>query len=36
MTIGKVMGKVINPRTIVGIIPKAPKIKPNTTPIEVS
>jgi hypothetical protein len=35
MTIGKVIGKVINPRTIVGMIPKAPKIKPAITPIEV-
>jgi hypothetical protein len=32
MRIGKVRGKVIIPRTIVGMIAKAPKNKPNRTP----
>jgi len=34
MTIGKVIGKVTNPRTIVGMIAKAPRTKPSIIPIK--
>jgi hypothetical protein len=34
-TMGKVIGKVINPRIIVGKIPKKPVIKPKVTPVEI-